>query len=131
MHTAPLAVPCHGVAEPAPGGRAGPPANGRAGQGHAPPAFASGPRLAWFAPMVAKVSHASDNKTMFEIYRESDYNRAFHFVFFTDLDEHNRGKEIARAAAGETVFHGFVGDDRKEAARAEVAAIVDELNAMD
>lgn len=81
--------------------------------------------------MVAKVSHASDNKTMFEIYRESDYNRAFHFVFFTDLDEHNRGKEIARAAAGETVFHGFVGDDRKEAARAEVAAIVDELNAMD
>ena len=81
--------------------------------------------------MVAKVSPASDNKTMFEIYRESDYNRAFHFVFFTDLDEHNRGKEIARAAAGETVFHGFVGDDRKEAARAEVAAIVDELNAMD
>lgn len=81
--------------------------------------------------MVAKVSHASDSKTMFEIYRESDYNRAFHFVFFTDLDEHNRGKEIARAAAGETVFHGFVGDDRKEAARTEVAAIVDELNAMD
>lgn len=68
---------------------------------------------------------------MFEIYRESDYNRAFHFVFFTDLDEHNRGKEIARAAAGDTVFHGFVADDRKEAARATIAAIVDELNAMD
>lgn len=68
---------------------------------------------------------------MFEIYRESDYNRAFRFVFFTDLDEHNRGKEIARAAAGETVFHGFIADDRKEPARAEVAAIVDELNAMD
>lgn len=74
---------------------------------------------------------AADNKTMFEIYRETDYNRAFHFVFFTELDEHNRGKEIARAAAGETVFHGFVADDRKEAARAAVAEIVDELNEMD
>lgn len=70
-------------------------------------------------------------KTMFEIYRETDYNRAFHFVFFTDLDEHNRGKEIARAAAGETVFHGYLADERKEAARAIVEAIVDELNAMD
>ena len=74
---------------------------------------------------------AADNKTMFEIYRETDYNRAFHFVFFTELYEHNRGKEIAKAAAGETVFHGFVHDDRKEAARAAVAAIVDELNEMD
>lgn len=81
--------------------------------------------------MVVKVSPASDSKTMFEIYRESDYNRAFHFVFFTDLDEHNRGKEIARAAAGDTVFHGFVGDDRKDDARAAVEAIVDELNEMD
>jgi hypothetical protein len=81
--------------------------------------------------MVAKDSRAADSKTMFEIYRESDYNRAFHFVFFTDLDEHNRGKEIARAAAGVTVFHGFVADEGKEAARAEVEAIVDELNEMD
>lgn len=74
---------------------------------------------------------AEDSKTMFEIYRESDYNRAFRYVFFTDLDEHNRGKEIARAAAGETVFHGFIADDHKESARAVVAAIVDELNEMD
>ena len=35
------------------------------------------------------------------------------YVFFTDLDEHNRGKEIARAAAGETVFSGFIADERK------------------
>lgn len=71
------------------------------------------------------------DKTMFEIYRESDYNRAFRSVFFTDLDEHNRGKEIARAAAGDTIFHGFIADERKEAAKAAVAAIVDELNALD
>jgi len=72
-----------------------------------------------------------DHKTMFEIYRETDYNRAFRYVFFTDLDEHNRGKEIARAAAGETVFSGFIADDRKPDARAEVEAIVAELNAQD
>lgn len=72
-----------------------------------------------------------DHKTMFEIYRESDYNRAFHCVFFTELDEHNRGKEIARAASGETIFSGFVADDRKEDARAAILAIVDELNDMD
>jgi hypothetical protein len=72
-----------------------------------------------------------DHKTMFEIYRETDYNRAFHCVFFTELDEHNRGKEIARAAAGETVFSGFVHDHVKEDARAAILAIVDELNAMD
>ena len=72
-----------------------------------------------------------DNKTMFEIYREADYNRAFRHVFFTDLDEHNRGKEIARAAAGETVFSGFIADERKLDARAEVEAIVDLLNGMD
>ncbi len=72
-----------------------------------------------------------DHKTMFEIYRETDYNRAFHFVFFTDLEEHNRGKEIARAAAAETIFSGFIADDRKPAARDEVLRIVDELNTMD
>ena len=72
-----------------------------------------------------------DHKTMFEIYRESDYNRAFHCVFFTELDEHNRGKEIARAAAGETIFSGFVHDHLKEPARDAILAIVDELNDMD
>jgi len=79
------------------------------------------------SPAMAPVDH----KTMFEIYRETDYNRAFRCVFFTDLDEHNRGKEIARAAAGETVFSGFISDDRKPEARAEVEAIVEELNGMD
>jgi hypothetical protein len=72
-----------------------------------------------------------DHKTMFEIYRETDYNRSFRCVFFTDLDEHNRGKEIARAAAGETVFSGFIADERKPAARAAIEGIVDDLNAMD
>ena len=35
---------------------------------------------------------------------------------------------IAKAAAGETVFHGFLGNEHLEAARAELEAIVDDLN---
>lgn len=74
---------------------------------------------------------AADERTMFEIYREGDYNRAFHSIFYTDLEEHARDDQIAKAAQGETVFTGFVDDEKKEAARAEIDAIVDELNDMD
>ncbi len=74
---------------------------------------------------------AADDKTMFEIYRESDYNRAFHSIFYTDLEEHAREREIAKAAAGVTVFSGFIADERKDAAREEIDRIVDELNDMD
>jgi phosphatidylserine decarboxylase len=74
---------------------------------------------------------AADERTMFEIYRETDYNRAFHCIFYTELDEHLRDAEIAKAAAGETVYTGFVADDRKEEARGVVQAIVDALNDMD
>jgi len=74
---------------------------------------------------------AVDERTMFEIYRESDYNRAFHYVFYTDLEEHGRDDEIARAAAGEMVFTGYLADASKESARVVVESIVDELNEMD
>lgn len=74
---------------------------------------------------------AADDRTMFEIYRETDYNRSFHFIFYTDLDEHEREREIAKAAGGETVYTGFIDDTRKEGARAIIEAIVDELNDLD
>lgn len=74
---------------------------------------------------------AADDKTMFEIFRETDYNRAFHCIFYTDLEEHAREREIAKAAAGETVYAGFVADDLKEAAREEIDRIVEELNEME
>ncbi len=70
------------------------------------------------------------DKTMFEIYRETDYNRAFHFVFYTDLEEHARDDVISKAASGDTVFSGFIDDAKKEAAREAIAAMVDELNDM-
>ncbi|HWB73481.1 MAG TPA: hypothetical protein VG755_00970 [Nannocystaceae bacterium] len=74
---------------------------------------------------------AADDRTMFEIYRETDYNRSFHYIFYTDLDEHEREREIAKAANGETVFTGYIDDTRKESARALIEAIVDELNDSD
>jgi hypothetical protein len=74
---------------------------------------------------------ASDDKTMFEIFRETDYNRSFHYIFYTDLEEHGRDREIAKAGSGQTVFSGFLEDANKEQARTAVEAIVDELNAMD
>jgi hypothetical protein len=74
---------------------------------------------------------AADDRTMFEIYRETDYNRAFRCIFYTELDEHGRDDEIARAANGETVFTGYIDDRHKAEAREIVDAIVDELNAMD
>lgn len=74
---------------------------------------------------------AESDKTLFEIYRETDYNRSYRSVFYTDLEEHARDKEIARAAAGETLISGFVSDEHKEAARAAVEEIVDELASLD
>lgn len=83
--------------------------------------------MAW-----SRVSMAGeDEKTMFEIYRETDYNRSFHCILYTDLEEHARDDEIAKAAKGETVFTGFLDDTRKEEGRAAIDAIVDELNDMD
>lgn len=74
---------------------------------------------------------AVDDKTMFEIYRETDYNRAFHYIFYTELEEHAREGAIAKAAAGKTVFTGFIVDETREAARGVIETIVDELNDME
>jgi len=74
---------------------------------------------------------AADDRTMFEIYRETGYNRSFRSIFYTDLDEHGRDDEIARAANGETLFTGYLDDRHKAEAHTLVDAIVDELNEMD
>ncbi|MBV1859304.1 MAG: hypothetical protein KUG77_12890, partial [Nannocystaceae bacterium] len=40
---------------------------------------------------------AVDERTMFEIFREGDYNRSFHYIFYTDLEEHARDDQISKA----------------------------------
>lgn len=74
---------------------------------------------------------AVDDRTLFEIYLEGDYNFGYRSIFYTDLEEHARDDEIARAAKGENVFSGYLVDDTKEEARKIVDAIIDELNELD
>ena len=71
---------------------------------------------------------AASDKTLFEIYRGGAFDPRFHCIFYTDLEEHERERMIAKAAAGEPVFSGFVADDRKAEARSVIDAWLEELN---
>ncbi len=68
------------------------------------------------------------DKTMFEIYREKEYNRLFRVVYFTELHEHNKETEINRALAGEHVFDGYIPDGRKAEAKELISTLVLRLN---
>ena len=69
-----------------------------------------------------------DQKVLFEIYRENNYNRRYKVVYYTELGDHNREHEINRALAGEHYFDGFIKNWRKEEAKAIIAAWVERLN---
>jgi len=71
---------------------------------------------------------AVSDKIMFEIYREADYARRYHVVYFTELDEHNKEKEISRAMAGEHLFDGFLRDRDAVPGKQAIAGIVERLN---
>ena len=45
---------------------------------------------------------------MFEIYRDIGYGGAYKVVYFTELGEHDKEKEIDDAMRGEHVFDGFL-----------------------
>ncbi len=65
---------------------------------------------------------------MFEIYRESAYNKKYRVVYFTELGDHDKDKEISRALAGDHVFDGFLGGDQRREAKRTIAELVDRLN---
>lgn len=65
---------------------------------------------------------------MFEIYREVEYDRLYRVVFFTELDEHNKEREIGRAMAGEHFFDGFIKSRRRSEGRDRIEQIVRRLN---
>src|SRR5438445_320710 len=67
-------------------------------------------------------------KVMFEIYREAGYDRRYRVVYFTELDEHNKDQEIARAVAGEHYYDGFFRADALEDAKRVVGDILEQLN---
>ena len=67
-------------------------------------------------------------KVMFQIYREPAFNRRYRVVYFTELDEHNKDREINDALRGESIFDGFLRNYTKEEAKRVVADILTRLN---
>ncbi|HEX2788336.1 MAG TPA: hypothetical protein VHP32_10545 [Ignavibacteria bacterium] len=68
------------------------------------------------------------DKTMFEIYREKDFNRKFRCIIYTELNEHNKHSEINKAMDGESVFDGFLKDLTKKEGKKILADIINEMN---
>ena len=69
-----------------------------------------------------------EDRTMFEIYREGGYNRLYRVVYFTDLGDHDKDKEISRALAGDHVFDGFLGGQEKREAKRVIAGMLQRMN---
>jgi hypothetical protein len=65
---------------------------------------------------------------MFEIYREPEFGRRYRVVYFTELDEHTKEKEINDAMRGEHVFDGYLRNYTKQEGKRTVAAILERLN---
>jgi hypothetical protein len=67
-------------------------------------------------------------KIMFEIYKDTLYNKNYRVVFYTELNEHNKHAEISRAMSGDHYFDGFIKDYRKDEAKQIIENIVNDLN---
>ena len=68
------------------------------------------------------------DKIMFEIYREPEFGRQYRVVYFTELDEHNKEKEINEAMRGEHVFDGYLRNFKKQEGKRIVSEILERLN---
>lgn len=68
------------------------------------------------------------DKTMFEIYREKEFNKKFRVVYYTELTEHNKEAEINRALKGDTVFDGFLKDNKKDDGKTIIKDLLKEMN---
>lgn len=70
------------------------------------------------------------DKTMFEIYREKEFNKKFRVVYYTELNEHNKESEINRVMKGESVFDGFLKDTSKEEGKVIIREALNEMNSQ-
>ncbi len=71
---------------------------------------------------------ADSKKVMFEIYRDTAFGGGYKVVYFTELGEHDKEKEIEDAMRGEHVYDGFLLHRESQLGKREVAAILDRLN---
>ncbi|MGH6628310.1 MAG: hypothetical protein ACREB3_01100 [Burkholderiales bacterium] len=68
------------------------------------------------------------DKIMFEIYNETTYEGRYKVVYFTELQDHNKETEIARAMAGEHFYDGFIRQYRKDQDMEVISGLLDRLN---
>jgi cobyrinic acid a,c-diamide synthase len=68
------------------------------------------------------------DKIMFEIYQDNTYSKEFRVVYFSELNDHNRDKEIDRAMLGDHYYDGFFLTLKKERAMRDIDRVVDRLN---
>ena len=68
------------------------------------------------------------DKIMFEIYKEDSYGDRYCVVYFTELEDHDKDKEIDRAFAGEHFYDGFIRGDRNEEAKGVIEELLERLN---
>lgn len=68
------------------------------------------------------------DKVMFEIYRESSYNRKYRVIYFTELNEHNKEYEINRALSGEHFCDGFIRNFKKDDAKQVIESLLKRMN---
>ena len=68
------------------------------------------------------------DKIMFEIYKEGAYGDRYRVVYFTELEDHDKDKEIDRAFAGEHFYDGFIRGDRNEKAKGIIEDLLERLN---
>jgi hypothetical protein len=68
------------------------------------------------------------DKTMFEIYRDTQYSGKFRVVYFTELQDHNKETEINHAVAGEHFFDGFLKNYGKDEAKEIIEGLLKRMN---
>ena len=68
------------------------------------------------------------DKIMFEIYKENVYSGEYRVVYFSELDDHNKDKEIDRAMKGDHFFDGFILTIKKDRAMKQIEDILEKLN---
>ena len=68
------------------------------------------------------------DKIMFEIYKDNVYSGEYRVVYFSELDDHNKDKEIDRAMKGDHFFDGFILSLKKDRAMKQIEDILEKLN---
>ena len=77
--------------------------------------------------MVGVIQDHND-KIMFEIYKENTYLKEYRVVYFTELNEDNKEREIDRAMKGDHVFDGYILSIKKYRAMKQIEDIIQRLN---